>query len=75
MLVVFRDEHGDIGVVTENLRVAYDGTGRRDVREFVDRLEREFTEDDDSLEMEAFVRELMFELPEETPVTEVKRHE
>lgn len=75
MLVVFRDEHGNIGVVTDDLRLGYAGTGRRDVRAFLDRLERKFMEDDDSIEMDAFVRELMFELPEETPVTEVIRYE
>lgn len=73
MLVAFRDEHGNFGIVTEDLSLAYDGTARPDVREFIDRLEREFTEDDESLEMEAFVQELMFELPEETPVIEVTR--
>lgn len=73
MLVAFRDETGNVGIVTEDLSLVYDGTARPHVREFIDRLEREFREDQESMEMEAFVRELMFELPEETPVIEVTR--
>lgn len=73
MMIAFRDDDWNLGVVTDNVTLMYKGRGRRRVSTFLERLEGECREDDGTIDIDAFVQEVMLELPVETPITEVRR--
>lgn len=67
MIVRFKDRSGHYGEVTDSFEVEYSGRWRQEVREVVSRIAEEATDD--------VVTELLLELPEQAPLTEVRRDE
>lgn len=74
MLLSFTDRLGRSGAVTEDLEVRYDGPWRDEIEALVARLERDHGTDED-VDLQMVVQDLLLDLPEVVPVTEVRRRE
>lgn len=67
MPVTFKDRKGDHGEVTDSFEVRYSGEWKDEVRAVVSEVADETPDD--------VVTELLLELPEQAPLTEVRRDE
>lgn len=74
MRLSFTDQQGHSGTITEDLEVRYDGPWSDEVEAFVDRLEADRDTDED-VDLQMIIQDLLLDLPEEVPVTEVRRRE
>lgn len=72
MELVFIDAAGETGVITEELRLEYDGPWRDQVARYLSEVEAEYREDGSVVVEEAF-SELVVGLPERTAVDSVER--
>lgn len=75
MKIVFVDQFGAEGSVREDLTVDYDGAWRDEIESYVDSLGTEVGSNDDGPQLAAVHQDILLEIPERVPVTEIERRE
>lgn len=73
--IIFTDQEGSTGRITDDLEVVYDGRWKSAVSSYVDRVAAEFRDGDGELLVEDAFTEFVVGLPSEAPLVSVEREE
>lgn len=75
MVLKFQDEHGQAGEVAADLTMDYDGYWKDEINRCLNQLVADLDAEDGTADTDAIIHELLIELPERAPITQVERRE
>ncbi|MFQ3319944.1 MAG: hypothetical protein ACI8UR_002268 [Natronomonas sp.] len=73
MFIAFRDANGQVGTVTQELTVRYEGKWAAEVERYVSEVRSDHRGADGEVATAAAFDQLVIELPEKAPITTIER--